>query len=64
VPLADHLEIIKRKKKEETDLKVSQSLSLSSSVNYIWNKFKKISMIKDIKQPGRPREVSGREEKS
>jgi len=64
-PLIDRLEIIRREKNEEkTNLRVSQSLGLSSStINYIWNKLKKTGMIEDIKKPGRPREVFEREEK-
>ncbi len=64
VPLSDRLEIIKMKKNGETDLKVSQSLSLSPSiVNYIWNKFKNTGTVEDIKPTGRPREVHVKEEK-
>ena len=64
VSISNLMEVIRIKKYKETDIKVSQSLGLPlSTVNYIWNKFQKTYMIEDIKQSGRPREVSEKEGK-
>ena len=60
----DRIEIVYQKRSGKTGLEVSKSLGIPvSTCNDIYNRYLETGSVEDVKQTGRPREVSEEEEK-